>query len=183
MAKVLLIVGSMRKGSFNRQMAKEIEKIIGDRAEVSYLEFSDIPYMNQDIEFPAPEAVARVRGEVQAADGIWICSPEYNANIPGVLKNLLDWLSRPLVQGDFSSPSAAAGKPVTISGAAGKSAAGGVRSNLAALLTMMRMTLIGGEGTGIALDGEAFMTGNATFSGESIEALKAQADEFLKALE
>ena len=54
MAKILFIVGSLRKGSFNRQMAREAEKIIGDRAEVSYLEYSDLPYMNQDIEFPAP---------------------------------------------------------------------------------------------------------------------------------
>ena len=57
MAKVLFIIGSLRKGSFNRQMAREAEKIIGDRAEVSYLEYSDLPYMNQDIEFPAPEIV------------------------------------------------------------------------------------------------------------------------------
>ena len=182
MAKILIIVGSMRKNSFNRQMAKEIEKIIKDRAEVSYLEFSDLPYMNQDIEFPAPEAVARVRSEVQDADGIWICSPEYNGNIPGVLKNLLDWLSRPLVEGDFGSPSAVKEKPVTISGAAGKSAAGGVRSNLAKLMEMMRMTLIGGEGTGIALDGEAFMTGKVTFTEENIDSLRKQADEFLKAI-
>ena len=64
MAKVLFIVGSLRKGSFNRQMAKEVEKIIGDRAKVSYLEYSDLPYMNQDIEFPAPEKVQRVRDAV-----------------------------------------------------------------------------------------------------------------------
>lgn len=182
MAKILMIVGSMRKDSFNRQMANEVEKIIGDRAEVSYLEYSDLPYMNQDIEFPAPEAVGRVRSEVQEADGVWICSPEYNYNIPGVLKNLLDWLSRPLVQGDFSSPSAVKGKTVTISGVAGKSAASGVRGNLAKLMEMMRMTLIGGEGTGVALDGEAFMTGRAEFTEENIETLKKQVEEFLAAV-
>ncbi|MDO4803432.1 MAG: NAD(P)H-dependent oxidoreductase [Lachnospiraceae bacterium] len=182
MARVLLIVGSMRKDSFNRQMAGEIEKLLGDRAEVSYLDFSDMPYMNQDIEYPAPEAVARVRAEVQEADGIWICSPEYNSNIPGVLKNLLDWLSRPLSPGDFAGPTAAAGKTVTISGAAGKSGASGVRASLAKLLEMMRMNLIGGEGTGIALGFEAFMTGKYEFTEEDIAKLGKQADEFIAAL-
>lgn len=183
MSRILMIVGSMRKGSFNRQMAEEIEKIIGDRAEVSYLEYADIPYMNQDIEFPTPAEIARVRAEVQSADGVWICTPEYNYNIPGVLKNLLDWLSRPLVENDWSSGSAAMGKLVTISGAAGKSGASGVRASLSKLLEMMQMKVIGGEGTGIALGGEAFMTGKAAFTEENLSALKAQADEFLAELE
>ena len=183
MAHILMIVGSMRKDSFNRQMAKEIEGILDGRAEVSYLNFSDIPYMNQDIEYPAPEAIARVRAEVQAADGIWICSPEYNFNIPGVLKNLLDWLSRPLSPGDFGGPTAAAGKTVTISGAAGRSGAAGVRGSLAWLLEMMRMNLIGKEGTGISLSGEAFMTGKYTFTEDDLARLRNQADAFLEALE
>ena len=88
MPKVLMIIGSLRKGSFNRRMAGEIQKLIGDRADVTILEYADIPYMNQDIEFPAPAEVARVRKEVQDADALWICTPEYNGNIPGVLKNL-----------------------------------------------------------------------------------------------
>lgn len=182
MARVLMIVGSMRKDSFNRQMAGEIGKMLSDRAEVSYLDFADIPYMNQDIEYPAPEAVARVRSEVQAADGIWICSPEYNFNIPGVLKNLLDWLSRPLSPGDFAGPTAASGKMVTISGAAGRSGAAGVRGSLAKLLEMMRMNLVEGEGTGISLDGSAFITGKAIFTQENLAQLQKQADAFLEAI-
>lgn len=50
--------------------------------------------MNEDIEFPAPEAVKRVREAVKAADGLWFFTPEYNHSYPGVLKNLIDWLSR-----------------------------------------------------------------------------------------
>lgn len=182
MARVLIIVGSMRTDSFNRQMAKAIEGIIRERVEVAYLNYSDIPFMNQDIEYPAPEAIARVRAEVTAADGIWICTPEYNSNIPGVLKNLLDWLSRPLSPGDFAGPTAAAGKIVTISGAAGRSGASGVRASLAKLLEMMRMNLVGGEGTGISLSGEAFMTGKYTFTEENITQLKKQADVLLETM-
>ena len=79
----------LRKNSFNRQLAQEIEKLINDRAEVSYLSFSDLPYMNQDIEFPAPKEVERVRREVESADGVWFITPEYNSSYPGLLKNLL----------------------------------------------------------------------------------------------
>ena len=101
MKKVLMIVGSLRKDSFNLQLAKVAEKILKGQAEVRYLHYADLPFMNQDMEFPAPESVARVRQEVLAADGIWIFSPEYNYQIPGVLKNLLDWLSRPLAPNDW----------------------------------------------------------------------------------
>ena len=86
------------------------------QAEVSYLHYADLPFINQDIEFPAPESVVRVRQAVQEADGIWIFSPEYNYQIPGVLKNLLDWLSRPLAPNDWERGSAVKGKSVTISG-------------------------------------------------------------------
>ena len=70
MKKILMIVGSLRKQSFNRQLAQKIEAILGDRASVTYLEYWDIPYLDQDMEFPAPESVARVRAAVQEADGI-----------------------------------------------------------------------------------------------------------------
>ena len=61
MKKILFIVGSRRKDSFNRQLAKLTEKIIQDQAEVSYLDYSSIPLMDQDIEYPAPEEIERVR--------------------------------------------------------------------------------------------------------------------------
>lgn len=59
--KIVFIVGSLRRGSFNRALAEEAERILRGRAEVSYLEFSDLPYMDQDKEYPAPESVARAR--------------------------------------------------------------------------------------------------------------------------
>lgn len=182
MAKVLMIVGSLRKDSLNRQMALEIEKLIGNRVEVSFLDYADLPYMNADIEFPAPAAVERVRKEVLSADGIWICSPEYNYAIPGGLKNLLDWLSRPVDPADPSRRSAVVGKPVTISGAAGKSAAAGVRSSLLQLLKFIRMEVIGGEGTGISIPPDVFQSGKMVFTSEHLTALEKQADELLSTI-
>ena len=182
MKKVLLIVGSLRKESFNLQLAKLAEEMLKDKVQVSILHYADLPFMNQDIEFPTPESVARVRQEVLAADGIWIFSPEYNYQIPGVLKNLLDWLSRPLVPNDWERGSAVKGKVVTVSGAAGASAAVGVRKQLRMLLEAMRMNPIGGAGTGVALDAEAFQSGKLHLSEESEALLRKQAEELLNAI-
>ena len=182
MKKILVIVGSLRKDSFNHQLAIQVKELLEESAEIRFLEFADLPFMNQDIEFPPPERVARVRQAVQEADGIWIFSPEYNYQIPGVLKNLLDWLSRPLIPNDHQRSSAVKGKVVTISSVAGKSAGAGVRKNLSGLLEIMSMEVVGGMGTGIALDGEAFQTGKLSLSASSREELKAQTELFLAAL-
>ena len=64
MKKVLLIVGSLRKESFNLQLAKQAAEMLKDKAQVSILHYADLPFMNQDMEFPTPESVARVRQEV-----------------------------------------------------------------------------------------------------------------------
>ena len=148
-------------------------------AEVDFLNFADLPFMDQDIEFPPPECVVRVRRAVQEADGIWIFSPEYNYQIPGVLKNLLDWLSRPLNPSDSQRVSAAMGKTVTICSVAGKSAGAGVRKNLSSLLEVMSMKVIGGMGTGISLDSTAFQTDTLLLSNKCREELKAQVELFL----
>ena len=183
MKKILMIVGSLRKNSFNHQLAKKVESMLSGKAEVSFLHYGDLPFMNQDIEFPPPESVARVRQAVQEADGIWIFSPEYNYQIPGVLKNLLDWLSRPLAPNDWERGSAVKGKPVTISGVAGRSGAAGVRKNLSALLEVMSMKLAGGMGSGVSLDAGAFQSGVLNLSQENVAAIQAQMEELLNAIE
>ena len=182
MKKVLMIVGSLRKDSFNLQLAKQAEEMLKDKAHIRYLHYADLPFLNQDMEFPVPESVARVRQAVQEADGIWIFSPEYNYQIPGVLKNLLDWLSRPLAPNDRERGSAVKGKVVSISGVAGRSGAAGVRKNLSTLLEVMSMKLVAGMGTGISLDANAFMTNQLNLSKENEKALKDQAELFLAQL-
>ena len=183
MKKVLMIVGSLRKNSFNMQLAKYVEEMLAEKAQVSFMNYSELPFMNQDIEFPAPDSVAKARQEIMDADGIWIFSPEYNYQIPGVLKNLLDWLSRPLVQNDWERGSAVKGKVVTVSGVAGKSGAAGVRKNLSMLLEAMRMKLVAGMGTGVALDSEAFASGILNLSEENKALLQKQMEEFLNAIQ
>jgi chromate reductase, NAD(P)H dehydrogenase (quinone) len=112
--KIVAIAGSLRTGSYNRQLALKAKEVIGDRADFELIDFSDVPMFNQDIEYPAPEPVRRIREQVKAADGIWIFSPEHNHSYPGILKNLLDWLSRPPSKEEKQVLSR---KPVALSGA------------------------------------------------------------------
>lgn len=183
MKKILFIVGSLRKGSFNKQLAEAAKEVIGDKAEVTFLNYEDIPYMNQDIEFPAPASIQRIRDEAMAADGIWIFTPEYNGQIPGVLKNVLDWLSRPLKENDFAGPSAVGGKLVTVSGAGGRSATAFVRQRLDELLVFIRMNLLKEHETGVTLPPDAFQTGIYKVNDEVREKLTLQAKDLLAAID
>jgi len=181
MKKILFVVGSLRKGSFNRLLASEAEKMIGERAEVTYLDYADVPLINQDIEFPEPEAVGRLRATVKEADGIWVFTPEYNFSYPGHVKNLFDWLSRPLVAGDYETPTVINGKKVALSGAGGKMATAKCREKLTELLTFIKADVMEQQ-TGIALNVEAWTEGRMILSDEQKASLKAQAEAFLKML-
>ena len=112
--RIAAIIGSLRENSYNRQLALAAKEIVGERAIFEIVDFSDVPYMNQDIEYPAPESVRRVREQIKAADGVWIFTPEYNHSYPGLLKNLIDWLSRPISKEERQVLSK---KPIAISGA------------------------------------------------------------------
>lgn len=179
MKKVLFAVGSLRKASFNRQLAEIASSMISDRVEAVFLDYQDVPFMNQDIEFPVPDAVERVREEVRNADAIWFFAPEYNYSYPGVLKNLLDWLSRPQVPGGRKDESAIAGKAVTVSSAAGRSAGAGTRSNLNMLFKSIHAKAIDLDETGVSLSKESFETGKLILSDNEKDCLKAQAEALL----
>ena len=181
MKKILFVVGSLRKESFNRQLALEAEKMIGTQAEVTYQDYSDVPLINQDIEFPEPEAVGRLRTAVKEADGIWVFTPEYNFSYPGHLKNLFDWLSRPVKPMDYETPTVINGKKVALSGAGGKMATAKCREKLTELLTFIKADVMELQ-TGVALNVEAWTEGRMILSDEQRKALSSQADAFLKLL-
>ena len=182
MKKILFVVGSMRKESFNRQRATMVEEELKGKADVSFLSYEDIPFMNQDIEFPTPEEILRVRSEVEGADGLWIFTPEYNSSYPGVLKNLLDWLSRPHKPNDYANGSSVTGKKVAISGVAGKSAAAGSRGKLKDLLEIIGMKVMETQ-VGVTINPEAWANNELTLSDDKKEELNKQAEEFLKFLD
>ena len=181
MAKILFIVGSLREKSFNRQLADTAKAIIGNRAEVAELDYSDLPLLNQDIEQPEPAAVARIRQAITEADALWIFTPEYNLSYPGHVKNLLDWMSRPVKPLDYATPTCINGKKVAVSGAGGKFATANSRAKLSELLTFIKADLLP-EQTGVAVNPEAWTTDVLTLSDEQKAELNVQAEALLKAL-
>lgn len=178
MKNILFIVGSLRKQSFNRQLAALAEQMLAGRYNITYLDFEDVPLMNQDLEASVPASVSRVRKEVLAADGIWIFTPEYNFSYPGLLKNLLDWLSRPMDISNFANPSAVVGKKVTASGAGGKNQTSSCRAKLNELLEFIKMDVMKEPQAGIALGMEAWTKGEFSLTDEQMTQLKEQAERF-----
>lgn len=113
--RILALVGSLRAGSHNRQLAEAAVKHAPEGVEVSLYEgLADVPFYNEDIDIEGgvPQAAAALRSAASEADALLLFSPEYNGTIPAVLKNAIDWLSRPYGAG------ALAGKAVAVVGTA-----------------------------------------------------------------
>lgn len=174
--RILFVIGSAREKSFNRQISDIAYGIVKDWAEVEYLEPTSLPFMNQDIEFPTPEAVAAARAAVERADAIWVFTPEYNFGIPGSVKNLFDWLSRPLDPADPERKSSIRGKKVILTGAGGGKKTANCRNALKALLDFIGAEVLDGEGRGFALDRRAFTEGIWEPDDSVISDLREQAE-------
>ena len=109
--KVLGISGSLRKGSLNTMALRAAQKLAPQGITVEIADISRIPLYNDDVRAAGePAEVAALKAQVRAADAVLLVTPEYNFSIPGVLKNMLDWMSRP-PEPPFD------GKPVAIMGA------------------------------------------------------------------
>jgi len=108
---ILGIAGSLRKASYNRGALRAAQQLAPADAKIEIFDLDGIPIFNQDDDARLPERVTQFKAKIRAADAILISTPEYNYSIPGVLKNAIDWASRPY--GD----SAWDGKPVAIMGA------------------------------------------------------------------
>lgn len=111
MTKILGIAGSLRKDSFNRSLLRAAVELAPSEIEIEIFDIAEIPLFNQDLEVNSPEIVKKFKSKIESADGILFVTPEYNYSIPGVLKNAIDWASRPYGQNSFE------GKPVAIMGA------------------------------------------------------------------
>ncbi|AXQ27708.1 NADPH-dependent oxidoreductase [Solimonas sp. K1W22B-7] len=113
--KILGFAGSLRQKSYNRAALRAAQQLLPQEASLELFDLAPIPPFSEDEEKTPPAAVTEFKRQIRQADAILIATPEYNYSIPGVLKNAIDWASRPY--GD----SAWSGKPVAILGAsAGK---------------------------------------------------------------
>ncbi|MFA5871192.1 MAG: NAD(P)H-dependent oxidoreductase [Parcubacteria group bacterium] len=105
--KIVGLIGSLREDSYNKALMNEALKICPPEAEIEIADIN-LPLFNQDFETNPSEGVKKFKNLVKSADAVLIASPEYNYSIPGVLKNAIDWASRP--HGDNSLE----GKPVAV---------------------------------------------------------------------
>lgn len=96
--KIGIFVGSLRKDSFNRKIARTLTQLAPSSLEMEVIEIGDLPFFNQDLEATPPEVWSVFREKVQAIDGFLMITPEYNRSVPAVLKNALDVGSRPYGQ-------------------------------------------------------------------------------------
>jgi chromate reductase, NAD(P)H dehydrogenase (quinone) len=110
--KVWSIAGSLRADSWNRKLLESAASLAPDDVEVHVSDLlPEIPFFNEDLIGNEPAVVQRLRAEVAAADAVLIATPEYNGMVPGVLKNLIDWITFPLFN------CALMDKPVSLMGA------------------------------------------------------------------
>jgi len=112
---ILVLVGSLRAGSTNRQLAEAAVEASAENVNLTIFEgLGEIPFYNEDVdvEGSVPEAAARFRAAVAEADAVLVLTPEHNGTVPAVLKNSIDWSSRPYGAGSI------AGKPVAVIGTA-----------------------------------------------------------------
>lgn len=109
---VLGIPGSLRDDSYNRALLEAAQRLSGPDMTITLVDIGDLPHFDADLEADGdPEVVRAFKEAVRAADALLIATPEYQHGIPGVLKNALDWASRP------PSDSPIGGKPTAIMGA------------------------------------------------------------------
>ncbi|MFC5570425.1 NADPH-dependent FMN reductase [Lysobacter yangpyeongensis] len=108
---IAVLVGSLRKDSFNRQLANALAKLAPPDFAFQHLRIDDLPLYNQDDDAHQADVVLRLKHEIRDADGLLFVTPEYNRSIPGVLKNAIDHASRPYGESAF------AGKPAGVIGA------------------------------------------------------------------
>lgn len=161
MSRIAVIVGSIRRESINRQLAQALAKLAKPKAEYTILKIDDLPLFSQDLEPNPPEAVIRLKREIEASDGVLIVTPEYNRSIPGVLKNAIDWASRPYGKNSFAGkPAAAIG---TSQGAVGTAAA---QQHLRSIMTYLNTKFMG-QPEGYIVYKPGLVDGEANITDES----------------
>jgi chromate reductase len=108
---VAVLVGSLRKDSFNRRLARAVEKLAPDEFAFEHIDIGGLPLYVQDFDADYPAPCQQLKRQIEAADALLFATPEYNRSIPGVLKNAIDIASRPWGTNSF------AGKPGAVIGA------------------------------------------------------------------
>ncbi|MGE3142934.1 MAG: NADPH-dependent FMN reductase [Hyphomonadaceae bacterium] len=131
---VAVLVGSIRKDSFNRKIALALKALARGKLDLALVDIAGVSFFNQDLEGAPPADWVRLRAAIKSADAVLFVTPEYNRSVPGVLKNAVDVASRPYGQSVFD------GKPAAIiSASPGAIGAFGANHHLRQMLTFLNM--------------------------------------------
>lgn len=170
---IIAISGSTRKDSFNTTLLRALQGLAPADMKIDIADISTIPLYSQDDEAAFPASAKALKDAIEAADGIIIATPEYNRSIPGVLKNAIDWASRPWGHNSF------AGKPVLVAGVSvGKIGTAVAQSHLRQIMVYLDANVIGQPELYLGPAQELFDGGRITV--ESTKELLTKALEALK---
>lgn len=136
MKRVAVLVGSLRADSANKKLAKNFEAIAEGRLEFVTVDMN-LPLFNEDLESDPPASVVLARDIVKSAEVVLLVTPEYNRGPSGVMKNAIDWLSRP------SNDGALQGRKVAIAGAGGVLSTGPAQAHLRSIVGYLNMPYLG----------------------------------------
>jgi chromate reductase len=101
--KILTLIGSTSEGSLNRKLFEFVKDLAPKEFEFVDFDISKIPFYSQEAEEKLPEIITKLKKEVVGADGVMVISPEHNRSLPAVLKNAIDWASRPYIDNSWST--------------------------------------------------------------------------------
>lgn len=105
--KILTLIGGIAKNSLNKRLFELVKPLAPQDFEFETFDITKLPYFSQDLEADIPESVKSFKEKILAADAVLFITPEYNRSIPGVLKNAIDWASRPYGKGAWKNKSIA----------------------------------------------------------------------------
>jgi len=172
--KLIGIVGSLRKGSFNRMLMENIRKLLPAEVEFDMASIADLPLYSADLDADFPKKAIAFKDAIRSAQGIIIATPEYNRSIPGPLKNAIDWASRPSGDGAWKT------KPVLVTGVStGAIGTAVVQAHLKQVLLHLGMHVLGQPEVHVGLAKEKFDANGVLTDEKTIERLKKALDTFL----
>lgn len=138
MKSIAVLVGSLSASSINATFARALQKIAEPKLRFDFVDIGALPHYNNDLWDTPPAAVMALKTSIEAADGVLIITPEHNRSMPGVLKNAIDWASRPWGQSSW------VGKPVALAGTTpGATGTASAQSHLRSVLPMLEVVLLG----------------------------------------
>ncbi|MEJ0098046.1 MAG: NAD(P)H-dependent oxidoreductase [Bauldia sp.] len=138
MPKVAVFVGSLRRESINVALARALAKLAGPQLDLELIDISDLPHYNNDLWMILPRRWTRIKRAIEAADAVLFITPEYNRAPPGLMKDVVDWASRPYGKNSWK------GKPAAIAGATGgKIGTAVAQSHLRSSLVVLDLALMG----------------------------------------